>query len=67
MGIYMVTYEHMCCVLKEFWPNETTKNEAIPKQIQMVSGGMAGNCNIAWFRTIINCLCITAINVHGNL
>lgn len=42
MGIYMVTYEHMCCVLKKSWHNGTTKNEAIPKQIQMVSGGMAG-------------------------
>lgn len=47
MGIYMLTYEHVCCMLKKLSYFETsttiTKKESMPKSIQILSGGIAGN------------------------
>lgn len=48
LGIYMVTYEHACCLLKTLLYNEAitnTKKGEMPKHIQLLSGGIAGiNC-----------------------
>ncbi|VVC41879.1 Mitochondrial carrier protein,Mitochondrial carrier domain,Mitochondrial substrate/solute carrier [Cinara cedri] len=41
-GIYFLSYEHFCCVLKQFWHHSEIKNEPMPKYIQIVAGGLAG-------------------------
>jgi len=41
MGIYMLSYEHLCSMLTKLWHSETN-DEAMPKYVQIVSGGVAG-------------------------
>ncbi|VVC35977.1 Mitochondrial carrier domain,Mitochondrial substrate/solute carrier [Cinara cedri] len=41
-GIYFLSYEHFCCVMKKYWYHSETKNEQMPKYIQLVAGGLAG-------------------------
>lgn len=43
MGIYLLAYEHFCCMLKKLWEQHTEiKTEEMPKFIQVVGGGLAG-------------------------
>lgn len=46
MGTYMLTYEHVCCMLKRlsYFDNksEKTKKNSMPGYIQILSGGLAG-------------------------
>lgn len=45
MGIYMLTYEHFCCLMKKLWHDEShtdLKKEPMPRYIQIISGGVAG-------------------------
>lgn len=47
MGVYMLSYEHLCCELKRFWnsdesvPDDFT-NKTEDKLVQILSGGLAG-------------------------
>lgn len=41
MGIYVLSYEHLSCVLNKLLYSET-KIESIPKHVQLISGGVAG-------------------------
>lgn len=47
MGVYMLTYEHVCGILKKLSYFETrtaiTEKESMPRYIQIFSGGIAGN------------------------
>ncbi|VVC26437.1 Mitochondrial carrier protein,Mitochondrial carrier domain,Mitochondrial substrate/solute carrier [Cinara cedri] len=42
-GIYFLSYEHYCCVLKKSWNNRSEiKNEPMAMHIQLIAGGLAG-------------------------
>lgn len=45
MGIYMLSYEHACCVLKRLPNTELSpkaKKEPMPRYVQIIAGGIAG-------------------------
>ena len=41
MGIYVLSYEHLCSMLMKLSYSETNV-ESMPKQVQIMSGGLAG-------------------------
>lgn len=41
MGIYVLSYEHVCSMLMKLSHSET-KVELMPKYVQIMSGGVAG-------------------------
>lgn len=41
-GLYMITYEHSCCILKKLLHSDK-KTESMPMYICAISGGFAGN------------------------
>lgn len=44
MGIYMLSYEHLCSMLVKRSYSETNKDH-MPKHVQIISGGIAGTTN----------------------
>lgn len=46
MGVYMLSYEHVCSMLKKLSYDKRPiemKKDSMPKYIQIISGGIAGN------------------------
>lgn len=44
MGVYMLSYEHFCCMLKKLSYSEKNE-ESMPIHVQIIAGGLAGNHN----------------------